>query len=193
MTVIAALHQNGETWIGSDSQRDWGGARLILGSKVIAAPGIAMGCSGNSKLQLLIRKSLDVIVADHDEWGVAKRIRAALDDDKWAHMTCDDGKGPANYGMSIALATPSQVFLISADFMVQPFADGDLMAVGSGADYAIGAGEVLRAASPEARVRAAIQTAIKWDTGCGGDAHVMRVPAALPAAAAQAAAQAAAE
>lgn len=178
MTVIAAVHQNGETWIGSDSQREWAGTRLIAGDKLIEVPQLGIvAVSGNSKAQRLIRGNLTRLSGAASPDAAAAAIRQILDDDKWAHMSAHDGKGPADYGLSMVLATPDAVYLVASDFLVQPMEERELLAIGSGGEYAMGAGEALRWSDPETRVRAAVEAAIKWDTGCGGPAHIRRVGA----------------
>jgi ATP-dependent protease HslVU (ClpYQ) peptidase subunit len=68
---------------------------------------------------------------------------------------------------------------VGPDFSVTPIADDTLWAEGSGRELAIGAAHALQRmrAETQAReiVRAAIETAISWDTQCGGTAWLAEI------------------
>lgn len=166
MTVIAALHQNGETWIGCDSLITEGGQRFRGHSKLIEGNGVVFGWSGSYRTFGLIQQNVASITGT--PWQMANAVRALLKDDGYQSAS---GMGALDYGPGLIIATPAAVYDLTDDFSVYRAADGEMVARGSGARYALGASQALESGAPFARVQAAVAAACHFDVDCGGEHH----------------------
>lgn len=78
--------------------------------------------------------------------------------------------GPKSFDLAVLLACPGRLWFLDASLTPFEVRPGELMAVGTGSEFARGAGHALDWATPEYRVRAAIQAAIDFDyENCGGE------------------------
>lgn len=81
----------------------------------------------------------------------------------------DTAKGPKDYGQAIILANNSGIWMIGPCFEMVTIPPGELCAEGCGLEYAFGAGAALQGGDAETVVRKAVEAAIRYDDGCGGE------------------------
>lgn len=180
MTVIVALRQHGETWIGADG--------LVSASNGDRYPGsvrkwnlgsdgrYAIASAGHSVTRTALAKIFDVtaILSGLELSGVLRAIMKENDLEK------DHDKRWPNEFIAVM---PEGVFDVSSDLSVHPIPDGTLWARGSGENYAIGAGYALgkfQAVSSEQRVIEAVNAACEFNKGCGGQHFIHRLGDPLP-------------
>lgn len=183
MTVIAAVHQNGETWIGADSQRSFGHLKVGPVSKLIIGPSVILGISGAELTNNLVSNNREAVFVDTDPWQIGRRIKALVKEDGYQGRTETHEDVVPQYGADIIIARSDGVWHLSSGFTLSAMKEGDLWAVGSGGEIAMGAGYALATAHPRERVQMALQAACYWCRGCSAPFHVERLGAALKAAA----------
>lgn len=176
MTVIVALRQHGETWIGADSQRSFGNIRVTPVQKLMIAGGVALGIAGFERTGALVYRNAEKVFADCDPFLIGQRIRDLVKEDGYqGGIHRDDHNGPLGYGCDMIIATKTGVFFLSEDFTPTQIPDGTLWAAGSGMEYALGAGNVASDAPTEGRINAAILAACRFDKSCGAPAVTYRL------------------
>lgn len=170
MSIICALHRGGETWIGSDTMCSANGTKLTVGSKWSECGGWWVALAGDLRGHDVIAR---LALAD-DAFDAASAIKAALKADGFQGQ---ERTGAENLGQNIMLARAGAVVSIGCDFSLVPIPEGELGAGGSGCDYALGAAWVAGRDTCPTRnvVRLAVDAAIRYDDGCGGDAWTMRI------------------
>ena len=177
MTIICAMLDvaaNG-CWIASDRLATAGTGVVGYREKWLLGDGFAIGSSGYGVM-------LDELVAVLDEfnkdmhpaqmWARAVRI---MKEAGWKPRT-NDGEPPF-YECGFLFATKTNLWSIDGTGSSTPFGFGEFASRGSGADVADGA---MHALSDHARdrmtteemMRATIDAAIAYDTGCGGEPFV---------------------
>lgn len=173
MTVIAAIcsSKSGSTWIGSDTMVCSGDLKLIVGSKWILREPWAIGVAGHLRTINLFQHHVGTLLNDlPDVYEFARRARDILKSDGYGEGK--DNDGPPQFGQMTMLARPDAVWTIGADFSVLPLPRDKLWAEGSGRDLAIGAAHALGTSHADLPdkdlVRCAIETAILYDSSCGG-------------------------
>lgn len=178
MTVIAAIHQHGETWIGADSQRSFGNLRVTPVDKLIFSPdlSIAVGFAGFERTNALVRRNLDTVFASSDPWHIANAVRALVKEDGYSGATSSgEHNGPLGWGCDALIATPSSIWFMAEDSAITEIEEGTLWACGSGSEFALGAGNARLDDAPHDRMTAAVQAATRFCKGCGGPAQIRRV------------------
>ncbi len=180
MSVIAALHdrRSQSTWIGSDTLCCAGNLKLPFGPKWVVRRRWAIGIAGHLRTINLIDRHASELVQDlSGPYELAQRLRDLLKADGFREG--QEERGPLEFGQTLMLARPDSVWVLGFDFSTVVLPPDRLWAEGSGRDLAIGAAHVLatQAAAPANVVRCAIETAVAFDTGCGGDAWVFQLVA----------------
>lgn len=170
MTIICAVHDAGQTWIGSDSLATFNDQPSSVGFKW-ATDGIwAFGLSGFHRATEVLEANQDALFSDlHTPFEFSSRVRDLLDEDGFKRS---EKCATKNFGQDMILANRSTVWLISGDFSSVQIPEGKLTANGSGREYAMGAAAALKHETAEARMRRAIEIAIENDVYCGGDVTV---------------------
>ena len=172
MTIICALHKPGYgTVIGSDTHETYGCAALpLLEGKWVIGSHWAAGVCGNAKAFDLIEvNARELLSPDITPYAFSSKYFALLREDGWEPIK---GQGnPIRFNARIILASAREIYDISDDGHVRR---GEWVATGCGEEFATGAAHVLRLqnASPEMVVRTAVNTAIQFSTGCGGEAWI---------------------
>lgn len=177
MTIIAAVTDGLETWIGSDALVSCGDSKLPAAekSKWVVCGDRALGTAGWARVQFLLRSDLDgfIKVSNRGIGPVVGWIKGILDA---GGMTVDQEAGPWNYGNAFLYAEPGRVWDIDSRLAPHPIEPGFLWARGSGEEYAIGAGRAFRRLAEGylrcnlgAMMLSAIEAAIEFDKGCGGE------------------------
>ena len=178
MSVIAALtcSTSGSTWIGSDTLMCSATLRQIVGPKWIRHRPWALGVAGHLRALNLFQYHAAELLGDLSHpFDFATRARELLKADGFTTEGNGSG-GPIVYGQMLILARPGEVWAVAADFSVMALAPDRLWAEGSGRELAVGAGHALLTAgtdlTAEEVVRRAVDTAITYETSCGGTAWV---------------------
>lgn len=132
----------------------------------------SIGCSGPVRGSNLLEESAEAVLSPpadltlsrQAQW-IAERLRAIAIDDGWIpRANCD--AHPRMWDWQFLLGHPRGLWYIAGDMSIT---SQELVATGSGADYATGALEVLaETALPEVAVCRAVEVAIRHDTSCGG-------------------------
>lgn len=175
MTIICALHQDGETWIGSDTLATAAGGTRAQGAvkKWIVKGSSALAVAGDLRA-LSVLQSIDLECGLLEVCASIKRLIVA------DGHTSDTESGAPAYGFSAILARPDGVWDIDcccAPIEIEP---GRLWARGSGMHLALGCDWALRiygALGTAARVNHAVLAAIHYNTGCGGEPFIRRLVA----------------
>lgn len=148
-----------------------GDLKLIVGPKWILREPWAIGVAGHLRTINVFQHHAGMLLGDlPDAYEFARRARDLLKSDGYGEGK--DTDGPPQFGQMALLARPDAVWTIGADFSVMPLPLDRLWAEGSGRDLAIGAAHALvsvHCGLPERDVvRHAVETAILYDSNCGG-------------------------
>lgn len=183
MTVICAIHDRGETWIGSDTQALIAAYRPeISGPKWVSLNGVAVAAAGDLRTLNIIQEHPDRLLGDLlGPFAFVERLRALLAEFGYDAKPYGDTERAPNFGTSLLFADETQVCDICPEFSVAEAMPGSMAARGSGQDYALGvffalyAAGILTGEGPAHVLRQAIAAAIKYDTGCGGEPWAQRL------------------
>lgn len=173
MSIIAALScsKTGSTWVGSDTMVRSANLRQVVGPKWIVRQPWAAGVAGHLRtVNLFQQHTAELLENLTTPYEFSLRTRELLKSDGYETMKNDGG--PLQYGQMLMLAHPRAVWAIGADFSVMSLPGDQLWAEGSGRDLALGAGHALlstgAALGAKDVVRHAVETAIAYDSNCGG-------------------------
>lgn len=174
MTIIAAIHEPGVgTWIGGD-RRMTANNEIVSDDcdKWLIGNGWAVAFAADHRAQALSEHA-DVMKmvehADDPPWEIASRIRSVLDQDGWRGS---DAKGSKDYSACLVIASAQAAWLCWGCMTPIRMPLGAMAVAGSGSDFARGAAHAMRGMPPEKILRAAIDAAIAFDTGCGGSPYI---------------------
>lgn len=174
MTVICALHQNGETWIGADSRACGSHGQIIAGSikKWIVSADAAIGSNGEAIATQILHRNRAVILHVPNPCQIADEFKSLIIP---AFKESGDTESAKAWGVSSLIATHHGVYDVDSAFHVMEINRGTLWARGAGRDFAIGAGNATRGDNPMARVRKALEMACEFNAGCGGQLFIHRL------------------
>lgn len=182
MSVIAALHdkRSRSTWIGSDTLCCAGDLKLPFGPKWVVRRPWAIGIAGHLRgINLIDQHASELVQAVSGPYQLAERLRDLLKRDGFREGA--EERSPMEFGQTLMLARPDGVWTLGSDFSTVALPPDRLWAEGSGRDLAIGAAHVLLTRSavpaPAEVVSCAIETAVAFDIGCGGEAWVFELGA----------------
>lgn len=180
MTVIVALHERGETWIGADSRACQSNDIVAATVHKVAIHGrAALLGSGEGKSIYEMVRNARLLVRPNAEDTVEALTRFILKRSGSGLMAAqrDDDGGWSGWACSFLYANREGVWDIDSTLMPVRINDGRLWARGSGGGLARGAGHALRgiAATPKRRVEAALEAAIDGNAGCGGPVMVIKL------------------
>ena len=178
MTVVCAVHHEGDgTWIGSDTYCTCGNGLIPSDvPKWFGAHGWAIGQSGDRFTHNLIDHEVDGLFHKcKDIFEASRRLIVLFDENKMNH---NDEPGARSFNQELIICGPKNlkrpIWHIGPDMCFAPIPLGTLWAIGSGEEYARGAGYVADGGGRE-RVEAALAAAILYDQGCGGEPYVARL------------------
>ena len=174
MSVVVAIKQNGKVYIGADSQVTKGGTRVTLKNsnnykiwKVANAEHCLMGHVGNLRDANLVRL-MDSLVTDYNFYRnhvcfefVVKKIVPDIVQELTDYGLLKDGKTTDCLDSSFLFAYKDQLYSINSDRAVIEI--DDYVAIGSGADQAIGSLLSTEGEEPKARIVKAIKSSAASD------------------------------
>lgn len=110
-----------------------------------------------------------------DVGGLVEQIKAGVADDGWKPI--EDAGDPAYYKLQFLAVLGGSAWRINGSFDTMEIPAGELVAIGSGEDFAHGAFHALRddGLEPEDLVWRCLKAAIELDPGCGGDPFVHNI------------------
>jgi hypothetical protein len=174
MTTLAGLHIPGlGTWIGADCRVTADNLKLGPIIKWVKRNDWAIGCAGDLKtLNILQSESALLLEPTKDPHQIVHRLEKVMVKHNYSAAT-DGPFGPPAWGQQFLVASPLGLWDVDNQLSVFRVPDDTLWAVGSGRDFALGAGFAERRAvsnSPGECVRLAIEAAITYDvlSGHGG-------------------------
>lgn len=189
MTIICALHRDGETWVGSDRLRSGGYQIAMSKSKFVFRDGWAIGVAGWARAADVIENHLGPLPTDI--WSLSLWLREALETDGFVRAPANgEDHLVKNFGVGFIVANAQGVWDVDAGFACSPIPEGEMLARGTGSDFALGAFQALTGPftlwAPADRpaittfgvVEAAVLAAIKYDSGCGGAIFVKHIEVA---------------
>lgn len=166
--VVAICEPSRGSWMLADSQVCYGGTPVNTARKIVRVGKICVGFSGNMVDAQIISAHLRALPIDHREniEQIAGQIRTISDR---YHLWQMGGERRLLAG-HLLVASSSRVAVLGQDLCVIDIPARQLAAIGSGADYALGAGFALtaRGDDPVTVATVAVQAAIANDLDCGG-------------------------
>ena len=172
MSVICALHENGTTWIGSDTQTQDGGMVEYCGPKWVVSKNWAVGIAGDLRTLTLIENCKRSIFSANrtSVFQVAQAIKNLITEDGYQS---NSDYGAQTQGSEFIIASKNNVWSLCQSFAIVGYQEGQLVAQGSGCGLAYGADFVAQDIfEPKERMEYAINAAIAKTTSCGGECWV---------------------
>jgi ATP-dependent protease HslVU (ClpYQ) peptidase subunit len=170
MTCIVGLVHRGTVYVGGDSASVQGWtSRITRLPKVFRKGPFLIGYTTSFRMGQLLQYGLE-LRAQRDEEDVmkymvtevAERVRALLKERGVAKVEAN-----AESGGQFLIGYRSRLFSVQQDFQVNEMDDG-YDAVGSGAEYALGAIRAMSRAAPVARLKRALEISAHFNMGVSG-------------------------
>lgn len=175
MTIICALRQDSETWIGSDTLSTNGSFSFRSIHKWITGHGRAVGFAGDQRVEeLAIPAQDDLFETAKTPLEVGKYLRKLCLDDGFEPTRDEKGDGWAHFGQADIYVDAAGIFALDTSF-TPALVDEPFWARGSGCDIAMGAYYVLAGKNPQEIMQTVIAAAMEHDDHCGGDAWIERL------------------
>lgn len=179
MTCIAALKHEGKIYLASDCQTSYGGTSFTNSSgKVFKKGGMIIGISGCSRFSKIFRYNFNIPEHSNSIDDMEYLNSVFVDSlrelcNKKEHSTVTSSKSET--GSITIIGYNGNIYTLACDYDVSIFDQG-YKAVGSGKDLAMGALYATEGLDmqPEKRLELAVKSAIIHDTGCGGEAVIVR-------------------
>ncbi len=189
MTVIAALHRGGETWIGCDTLALDGTVLFDCGPKWVVGSKWAVGVAGDLRTLNVITAAMTKLLGEKTKtaFELANAIRDALKDDGYESAK---ERGPKEYGQEFLIASREGVWAVCVGFSVAQLPEGRFWASGSGGELALGcaygmasdgpagkrkSGRSAGGHTPEQIMATCIGASIALDTTCGGELWLQKL------------------
>lgn len=187
MSIIAAVRKNDQTFLAADTLTCFGDSHRVPQSNAITPKirrigGVVVGGSGWG----VYDRILDAHLAEQPDPPLSNEpeIFAFFMDlwrvmhDKYSFVNDQAGSKDSPFGdldSSFLVGSPHGIYKVSPDMDVSRF--DQYYAIGSGAEYALGALYNLYEweESGEIIARSAVESAIAFDVYCGGEITVMQV------------------
>jgi ATP-dependent protease HslVU (ClpYQ) peptidase subunit len=187
LTIVVAAKHNGRTIIGADTCTTVGHKKLtnmLNNSKLVRFNSFIVGMSGiGPTREVLDRMILEVTPAEEDENGViikeskhwfehviSNTVDVATFIEHFFELYQERGEADEMASVELLFITEDKIFCTMGECAV--FEVQDFWAVGAGADFAVGALDILFPASNSDEswlydtVRGALETACKYADGC---------------------------
>jgi len=167
MSIVVGIEAEGQVWLAGDSLTTIGKHRIIHDGKRHEWPNMVLAFVGCARIQNLIGKlGREPHRIDDDIPELMATLRAEIIADGWTPNK-EEGD-PQDWGVEGLIASRSGLWHVASDFAVLQAHPDQIIAIGSGREYAAGAAAVLDGAHPEARLDRAVEVAIALDDYCGG-------------------------
>lgn len=180
MTTLVAIHSEKHgTYIGSDTKATLGNSQRIVGPKwVYIHPQIAVGVSGAKRaLDILANASDEILegvipdgIKSFNAYNLAMNIHNLLREQGWT-----DSDSIPNVDASFVFATPHEIYDIDSSFSICKSFNDEIIAVGSGEQYAVGCAYATGKLHTANRVRMSVEAGILNDPLSGGEVFIDRV------------------
>ena len=174
MSVVVAIKENGKVYIGADSQVTRGGTRTTLKNennykvwRVIGAPNCLMAQVGNLRDANVVRLMPDLVTEyniyrNHISFDfVVKKVVPDIVEELTNYGYLKEGKNADFLESSFLFAYKDQLYMINTDRAVIEVED--YVAIGSGADQAIGSLLSTEGQNPRERIVKAIKSSAASD------------------------------
>ena len=174
MSVVVAIKENGKVYIGADSQVTKGGTRTTLKNennykvwRVIGAPNCLMAHVGNLRDANVVRLMPELVTEyniyrNHISFDfVVKKVVPDIVEELTNSGFLKDGKNADFMESSFLFAYKDQLYMINTDRAVIEIED--YVAIGSGADQAIGSLLSTEGQNPRERIVKAIKSSAASD------------------------------
>lgn len=181
MTIIAAVHEPGVgSWIASDTLAVRDGVRHDMRTlKWVVYGSRALGVSGSQALTSLVDRHKETLLAlGKHPFDVIWDLRRLMQE-HGAKPKDEEGRLPWMETWVI-YATPLGVWGFGTDGAVASLPAGEMMADGSGHQFAFGAWEATAGQPASDRLAAAVLAAMKRDQYCGGKLKIQCLREELP-------------
>jgi ATP-dependent protease HslVU (ClpYQ) peptidase subunit len=174
MTCIAAVAEGGLVWMGGDGRSTSGwDIYQQRQPKVFRVGDLVAGSSGSRRMHQLVQRGLAEGLERHEDGAstfdylvacVVPVIRRCLADGGCL-KTID---GVAEFEGAVLIGCRGGLYVVSSDFSVSDI-DRDMMAIGAGSDYALGALYATRESGvhPMDRLRTALAAAATFNASVG--------------------------
>lgn len=188
MTTLVGLHVPGEgTWIGCDTLITGGPQRMTRPTVkwVLGPDGYACAAAGPARaMSVLQDHAVALMKGKPPQNEFRRRVCNALIGEGFVASAdgSSDGLGFPIWALSLMLATPAGIWSFDPTMFATQGETGQMIADGSGADFALGADWVSQSlgVSAAARIERAIEAAIAFDEASGGTPWVRLLPAQAP-------------
>jgi len=164
MTCIIGLRENGKTYIGADSSAVGGlDIRIRKTPKVFRNDGIIIGYTSSFRMAQILQ-FMDIPQYDEpdEKYMVTKFIEAIRQEFKVkGFSTIKDNE---ETGGSFIVGVSGYIYQIDSDYQVQEYVD-DILAVGCGRQYALGAMSALNKLSPRERILRSLEISAYYSGG----------------------------
>jgi len=178
MTCVVALRENGATWLGGDSAATRGQeTRATTQEKVFRLNGTLVGYTSSFRMGQLLQHELelpDYNVGSSYFYMVRKfvpAVRKLFKDSGYARIDSNEEGGG-----EFIVCLNEHIFTVYSDYAVLEHLD-PFHAIGCGADYALGALEVLYSCNmaPSEKVMSALAVAAKFSSGVAAPFNIVHL------------------
>jgi len=180
VTTIVAVSNGKRAWIGADLCASHGDICTYDNDKLIRCGHFVFGCSGMASAKDLLRAFRTKLAKARSVYEFAGLVHWVLLKNKYKMIGTDDDDPKWVGALDILLVAESgNVFVLSDGVRITKPATGVVASIGSGCEFAVGAGNALlrvgRMKPGRDVVEAAIVEACRWDRSSGGKPHVLEV------------------
>lgn len=178
MTVLIAIKGSYSVWIGGDG-------RVCRGDQIVADDVVKwteinkfwLGWSGHVRINTLLGLHRKDLLEIRDMVSLAEAVRALAIADGWTAES--EVKGSSiDYQFDLLITDGKRVLRYDGDgSAILKTEIGDIVARGSGSEYALGAAHAVLAdgGTSTNAVGAALAAAVRFNVGCGGDLFIQEI------------------
>lgn len=178
MTTVAAISDGKRAWIGADRCTTLGDTRSYDNDKLIRCGHFAFGCAGSAKAKNFLRACSPELKKARSIYEFAGLVHRILFRHKFkmrGNYETEDCIGH----LDILVAESSNVFVLSDGVRITTPNKGVVAAIGSGCEFAVGAGNAAlrggKAKPGRDLIHFTIVEACRWDRNSGGTPQIIEV------------------
>jgi ATP-dependent HslUV protease subunit HslV len=186
VSIVVAVRKDGETWVAADTQNSFGANRVSTANggvtKLRRVGRAVVGTTGWG----IYENIFDDYLGQHEEPDLTSRggvfaffmglWKALHEHYPFVNDQGDRSDSPfGNLDASFLVAAPAGIYYVAPDMSVSEFRQ--YFAVGSGADFSLGAAHALYSGQVGAAeiARRCVETASAFNLYCGGDVELLRI------------------